>query len=86
MLPVLLGWLRSDQQVGAGSKRHMCLMSCQLTGCALAAPPLIDGKHIVADTNTENNPDLARREAASAASACWAADQRTAVDGAIEMR
>jgi hypothetical protein len=43
------------------------------TGCALAAPPPIDGNTIVADTRLENNPDLARREAASAASACWVA-------------
>ena len=51
------------------------------TGCALAAPPPIDGNHIVADTGAENAYDLARREAASAASACWA---RALIDRHVE--
>ena len=31
-------------------------MSRQLTGCALAAPPPIDGNHIVAETGAEKRP------------------------------
>ena len=59
------------------------------TGCALAAPPPIHGKVIVADTDAKNNTDLARREAASAARACWAAADtgsltRSYVDGSCE--
>ena len=54
------------------SKKHARWLSRGPTVCALAAPPPIDGCHIVADAGLENNPDRARREAASAASAGWA--------------
>lgn len=54
--------------------RELSLMTDGRTDCASAAPPLIDRADIVAETGTQNRPDLARREAASVASACWAAN------------
>jgi hypothetical protein len=39
-------------------------------GLRFSGAAAINGRHIVADTEAKNNTDLARREAASAASAC----------------
>ena len=40
----------------SGCADEVALADCRPTGCALAAPPPIDGNNIVADTGAEKRP------------------------------